>query len=207
MRRLAAAIIAAWIFGAGAATGALGANSGIVAFLLPVFAVVLGLWLLCGGAIVALLRRRERLMPVIEQRPTHRTGFALDTTLTCTMRRLAAAIIAAWIVGAGAATGALGAKSGIVALELLPAFALVLGLWLLCVGAMAALLRRREQLMLIWMYGASVASAFFFAALFFVLFAYPFMVCVPVGMLVAAPTFHTVIYRWRTSAQRISRQR
>ena len=116
------------------------------------------------------------------------------------MLRLSTAIIAAWIASTSAATAALWAKSGIVALELLPVFAVLLGLWLLCTGAIAAVAHRRKLFMVGWMYGASVASAFFAVVLFFVLFAYPLMVCVPLGMLVAAPTFHAVIHAWPTVA-------
>jgi len=90
------------------------------------------------------------------------------------------------------------AKSGAVALELLPVFAVLLGFWLLCTGVIAAFAHRRKRLMVGWMYGASVVSAFFAVVLFFVLFAYPLMVCVPLGMLVAAPTFHVVIHAWPT---------
>jgi hypothetical protein len=58
--------------------------------------------------------------------------------------------------------------------------------------------------MLVWMYGASFASAFLAAMFFFVLFIYPLMVCIPVGMLVAAVAFHVVLRQSATEVAHAS---
>jgi hypothetical protein len=114
------------------------------------------------------------------------------------VQRFTAATLAAWLAGTSAATAALWAKSGPAAFGLLPVLAVLLGIWLLCAGAMALLLRRRRSVTVEWMYAATVVSACLSAVLFFVLFAYPLMVGVPLGMLVAAGTFHVVVHALRT---------
>lgn len=97
------------------------------------------------------------------------------------------------MVGTCAATVLLWSRSGIVAFNLLPVFATVLAVWLLCVGAVAVLRRRRGTAVVGWMYSTAVLSALVAALVFFVLFAYPFMVCIPVGMLASAPVFQVVM--------------
>jgi hypothetical protein len=114
--------------------------------------------------------------------------------------RVRVALLKAWLAGSLAPTALLVAKSGLAASKMLLVFAPLLGIWLVPTGAVALLLRNRPRLMLAWMYGASVAGAFVAAILFFVLFVYPLMVCIPVGMLVAAVAFHVVVRQPATQA-------
>lgn len=109
------------------------------------------------------------------------------------IRRVCAALFKAWLAGSAAATALLIAKSELGALKMLPTFAVLLGAWLIVVGSITLLARNRQLFMLIWVYGASLTSALLSALLFFVLFVYPLMVCIPVGMLVSAFAFHVVV--------------
>ena len=109
------------------------------------------------------------------------------------MQRVIFGIVAAWVVGTCAATVLLWSRSGIVAFNLLPVFAVVLAVWLLCVGAVAVHRRRRGAALVGWMYFTAVISALVAALVFFVLFAHPFMVCIPVGMFASAPVFQVVM--------------
>ena len=115
------------------------------------------------------------------------------------MHRVILGIFAAWISATFAATAMLWVKSGTAAFQLQPAFAVILAAWLICVGLIALLMRRREGAMVGWMYAAASISALLSAVVFFVLFAYPFMVCIPIGMLAAAMLFHAVIRASRRS--------
>jgi hypothetical protein len=106
--------------------------------------------------------------------------------------RVVLASFAAWLVGSAAATAMLWSRSGVIALKLLPAFAVILGLWLLVASPLALAASRRGRLSAIWIYVMAIVSAGLSAIFFFVVFAYPFMVCVPVGMLAAAVALHVL---------------
>ncbi len=72
-------------------------------------------------------------------------------------------------------------------------------MWLLLAWPLAWRARRRGRFSAGWIYRVAVASAFVAVVTFFVLFAYPFMVCVPVGMLSAAAIVHLLLRPAATS--------